>query len=101
MLWWALWKIKGGPEPLLMTTHHGPIGYFPHGIRQYVRRWAHVRAAGHHWRGRAWDIRTLAGKADRHTFVRLHFIRHAAHHHEVWAAFAHHVHLLSVVIYVR
>lgn len=100
MLWWALWQFQGQPLPLLMTTTSGPGGVFPGGIREYVRRWAHTLAAGHHWRGRAWDIGSLNGKVDRHTFVRLHLMRHVGHH-EVWGAFAHHVHLISVLIYVR
>lgn len=98
MLWWVLWKIPGGTVPMLLGRT-GPVQWFPRGIREYTRRWAEVRAAGRHWRGRAWDIGSLNGKADRHTLIRLHLIRHHGHH-EVWAAFAHHSYLLSVLIHV-
>ena len=100
MSWWVLWYLKGGGVEPMRLDSSGGMDQFPRGIRQYVRRWAEARAAGHHWRGHAWDT-GAHGRADHHTFIRLHFVRHAGLHHQVWAAFAHHSHLITVVIHVR
>ena len=92
MVWWVLLRIHGSTAGLWLGQKHA--------IRHYVRLWAKVRAAGHHWHGKAWDISTWPGTSSPHTFVRLHLLRHVGRHHEVWAAFVHHSYLISVLIHV-
>ena len=85
----------------VLTNRSGHFGDWPETIRQYARRWARARAAGrelaHH--AHAWDTSSLYN-CNRHTLIHLRLMRHVSHR-EVWAAFAHHSWLLSVVIHVH